>query len=262
MKRPRIVETIGIIPAAGLATRLGKLPCSKELLPIGPTADAGELRFKPVGQFLLERMRQAGVRQVYVVLRDGKWDIPHFFGDGDSLGMHLAYLMMRRSDGPAFTVAQVYPFARGARLVLGFPDILFEPADAYVHVLERQSRSAADVVLGVFPADRPEKMDMVAVDDGGRVRAIHIKPAATTLRLTWIIAAWTATFTEYLYDYVQGLVRAHPHTAVPEEVHFGRVLQSAIEHGLAVEAVEFPNGRCLDVGTPEDFGRALRSPLT
>jgi glucose-1-phosphate thymidylyltransferase len=261
MTRREAVETIGVIPAAGLATRLGKLPYSKELFPIGVTGDDGQTQTKPVGQFLLERMRQAGVRQVYVVLRDGKWDIPRYFGDGEALGMDLAYLLMRRPDGPAFTVGQVYPFARGARVVLGFPDILFAPADAYVHVLEQQTRSGADVVLGLFPTDRPEKMDMVEVDDGGRVRAIRIKPAATQLRHTWLIAAWTATFTEYLHDHVQRLAQDHPHSAVPDEVHFGRVLQSAIEHDLTIEAVAFPDGRCLDIGTPEDLARALRSPF-
>jgi glucose-1-phosphate thymidylyltransferase len=247
-------ETIGVVPAAGLAQRLGKLPCSKEIYPIG-TSD-GVVR--PVGQYLLERMHGAGVRQVYVVLRDGKWDIPHYFGDGAALDMDLAYLMMRRPDGPAFTVDQVYPFVRGARLVLGFPDILFKPADAYAHLLARQSATSADVVLGVFPTERPSKMDMVEIDAAGRVRAIHIKPAATRLRYAWIIAAWAAPFTEFLHEHLQALERAHPAEAVPGEVHVGRVLQAALAQGLNIEAVEFPQGRCLDIGTPEDL---LRAPL-
>jgi glucose-1-phosphate thymidylyltransferase len=247
-------DTIGVIPAAGLALRLGRLPCSKEIYPVALGHDGGA-GIKPVGQFLLERMRHAGVRQVYIVLRDGKWDIPHYFGDGATLGIDLAYLMMRRPDGPAFTIGQVGPFARGARVVMGFPDILFEPVDAYARLLERQEATAADIVLGLFPADRPSKMDMVEVDRGGRVRAVHIKPSSTDLRYAWIIAAWAAPFTEFLHLYLQRLEETHPETA-PEEVHFGCVLQSAIAAGLQVDAVEFPEGRCLDVGTPEDLARA------
>jgi glucose-1-phosphate thymidylyltransferase len=250
------LPTIGVVPAAGRATRLGKLPCSKELLPI-PSRAGGAAALKPVGQYLLERMRDAGVGQVYVVLREGKWDIPGYFGDGSALGLDLAYLMMRRPDGPAFTVGQLYPFARGARVVMGFPDILFEPADAFARLLERQAASAADVVLGLFPTERPDKMDMVEVDERGRVRAIRIKEPAAGPGYTWIIAAWAPSFTEFLHGHLQQLEQDHPLDRVPGEMHLGRVLQAALAQGLTIESVAFPEGRCLDIGTPDDLARAL-----
>ena len=92
-------EIIGLLPAAGLANRIAPLPCSKELFPIGfrPIGSTEELRPKAVCLYLLESMRQAGVQKTFVVLRDGKWDIPAFLGDGRSLDMQLAYLMMNLS---------------------------------------------------------------------------------------------------------------------------------------------------------------------
>ncbi len=45
-------EIIGLIPAAGQATRLAPLPCSKELYPIG--LERGGARPKVVCEYLLD----------------------------------------------------------------------------------------------------------------------------------------------------------------------------------------------------------------
>lgn len=69
-------EVIGLLPAGGQATRISPLPCSKELYPIGfrPQAD-GSLRPKVVSHYLLEKMRLAGIRKAFFLLRPGKRDI-------------------------------------------------------------------------------------------------------------------------------------------------------------------------------------------
>ena len=88
-------EIVGLVPAAGKATRLGQLPCSKELYPYGFHYAGRDKKLSPkvVGHFLLEKMRLANIKKVYIILREGKWDIPKYFGDGKELDMHLAYLM-------------------------------------------------------------------------------------------------------------------------------------------------------------------------
>jgi glucose-1-phosphate thymidylyltransferase len=43
------------------------------------------------------------------------------------------------------------------------------------------------------------------------------------------------------------------------ELFVGDVIQAAIHDGLRVEAVLFPNGTYLDVGTPDDLVRAVRN---
>ena len=62
-------EIVGIVPAAGRATRIAPLPCSKELYPIGfiTNDDDQGVRPKPVGQFLLEHFRRAGARRVFMI---------------------------------------------------------------------------------------------------------------------------------------------------------------------------------------------------
>ncbi len=63
------------------------------------------------------------------------------------------------------------PFVGDALVLFGFPDILFEPADAFLRLREQAGRSDAAVVLGLFPAREPEQVDMVDVDPTGRIAA-------------------------------------------------------------------------------------------
>jgi glucose-1-phosphate thymidylyltransferase len=52
---------LGIIPAAGAATRIQPLAFSKEMLPVGSRLDAdGVERPKAVSEYLVERMVLAG----------------------------------------------------------------------------------------------------------------------------------------------------------------------------------------------------------
>jgi hypothetical protein len=69
-------EVVGLIPAAGQASRLSPLPCSKELYPVGFGIENREQRVYPkvVCQYLLEKMRLAGISKAYIIQREGKWE--------------------------------------------------------------------------------------------------------------------------------------------------------------------------------------------
>lgn len=69
------VDIVGILPAGGRGTRIEPLPCSKEIFPIGfgKVEGTDNVRPKAVSQYLLEKMRKAGVKKAYFILREGKW---------------------------------------------------------------------------------------------------------------------------------------------------------------------------------------------
>ena len=71
-----------------------------------------------------------------MILRDGKWDIPSYLGDGSLVNLHLAYLMMAQPFGVPYTLDQAYPFVKDCRIALGFPDVLFESQDAFEKILD------------------------------------------------------------------------------------------------------------------------------
>src|SRR5688572_29373642 len=143
-------QVVGLVPAAGSGKRIAPLPCSKELFPIGVQLTNGKPRAKVISHYLLEKYRMAGITTAYFVLREGKWDIPAYFGDGAMLDMHLAYLVISDSCGPPDTLNRAYPFVQNKLIAFGFPDILFTPNDVFKQLLERQMSTNADLVLGLY----------------------------------------------------------------------------------------------------------------
>lgn len=260
-------EIVGLVPAAGQAKRIMPLPCSKELFPIGFHRLPGHKGSRPkaVSHYLLEKMRVAGVRRTYIVLREGKWDIPNYFGDGSALGMHLAYLMMGVPYGSPYTLNQAYSFVENALVVFGFPDILFTPDDAFVQLLARQAVTRADLVLGLFRAHNHRAMDMVETASNGAVTSIQIKPSITRLSNAWIIAVWTPAFTRFMHEYLLRIVpesgrKVSASRTVQPELSVGHVIEAAVRDRLQVQSVVFPKHEYLDIGTPEHLVKAVYDP--
>ena len=250
-------EVIGLIPAAGKATRLSPLPCSKELFPIGFEASSRDHNLIPkvVCHYLLEKMRLAGITNAYIVIREGKWDIPAYFGDGSILDMHLAYLMMGLPFGVPYTLDQAYPFVQDAIIALGFPDILFEADDAFDQLLAYQAAKEIDVVMGLFPCKRSRKADMVALGDDGRVERVVIKPRETKLRFSWAIAVWTPVFSRFMHEYLSAIEEK---AARQPELFVGDVFNAAIQEGLKVEGVLVSDKPFLDIGTGDELFEAVK----
>jgi glucose-1-phosphate thymidylyltransferase len=249
---PNPLPLLGLIPAAGRAERLGPLPCSKELLPIGFRQTPRGPVPKVAGHYLLERFRAAGVGKAFMVLHESKQDVPRYFGTGEIAGVALAYLSIPGSRSVPETLDRAFPFVDGAIVALGFPDVLFEPVDAYAPLIARQAATGADLVLGLFPAERHQTTDMVELDAAGRVVRIEIRPAVTKLRFNWLIAVWSPVFTRFLHEAVGKAPVDGP------ELQIGAVVSSAVEARLRVEGVEFPEGSYRDVGTPGELAAAMR----
>lgn len=248
-------NVIAIIPAAGKATRLPGIKQSKEIIPIGykNTSTQRSVMDKPICFHLLEKLSLAGVNQGIMIIREGKWDIPKTLGSGACVNMDIAYQILRLPFGTAYTIDQAYPFSKDKIVVIGFPDILFTPDDAYTQILDRLAQNDADVVLGLFPADRPQKTDMVNVNSQQIVSNIIVKPQKTHLKLTWGIAAWKPVFTEFLHT----TLMSRPHKDSDTELFIGNAIQNAIESGLNVIGIQISDAPFIDIGTPDDLERAM-----
>jgi glucose-1-phosphate thymidylyltransferase len=260
-------EIVGLIPAAGLAHRISPLPCSKELLPVG-LQGAGNKNFsgpKVVSHYLLEKMFEAKATKVFIILRKGKWDIPAYFGDGKLIGISLAYLMMDLPFGVPYTINQAFPFIKDSMVIFGFPDIIFQPRNAFVQLLQKQNEFNADVVLGLFSTHTNHKGDTVTLGQNGILEGIQVNPESVNAGHTWIIAAWTPQFTHFLNVYITAHQSSeHDNTTDVSnlnELFMGDVFQAAFEKGLSIEVVHFPKGSFLDIGRPANFAKILRTDL-
>jgi glucose-1-phosphate thymidylyltransferase len=258
-------NVIGVIPAAGRGERISPLPCSKELFPIGLKSanDHGEARVRVAVDCLLDQFRQAGIGRAVIVLRQGKWDIPAFLGDGTRYGLQLAYLPIDGSSGPPASVDRAYAFVRDQVVAFGFPDILSTPESVYEQLLARLHDTGADAVLGLFPAHDTRLMDMVRTDADGRVSELLLKPASTELEFAWLCAVWSPAYTEFLHRFIGSGAAAAAQAAGGRRIDpqgdlpAGAVMQAALAAGLHVDSVRFPEGTYIDIGTPRDLARAL-----
>jgi glucose-1-phosphate thymidylyltransferase len=266
MKRD-INEYVGLIPAGGKAERISPLPCSKEIFPVG----FGHIRLKDqlhpkvAAHYLLEKMRLAGAEKAYFVISKGKWDIPAYFGNGSMVNIALAYLITDLTYGVPFTLDSAFPFIKNKRILFGFPDILFQPDDVYVRLIDQMYASRADIVLGLFFAQNPQKMDMVDIKADGTIRDIQIKPLQTNLEWTWITAVWNSTFTQFMHDIVTRYLGFMTADDLPfpkqdrKEVFIGDVIREVIGSELKMDQVKFPHGRYIDIGSPEDLVTAIKT---
>jgi len=212
-----------------------------------------DARPRAVCHYLLEKMFLANIAKAYIIIREGKWDIPAYFQDGSMLGMHLGYLIVGQTSGPPYTLDAAYPFVRDAIVAFGFPDILFEGDQAFDQLL--QARCNGEMVLGLFPADQPEKMDMVDIDGNGRITDLVIQPRKTRLKYSWDIAIWTPRFTDFMHGY---LAAREGHGSSPTELSVGHVIQAAIREGMRAESVVISDQPYCDIGTADGLMKAMR----
>ncbi len=253
-------DVVGLIPAAGSGSRIAPIPGSKEVFPIGfADIDGDKPKVKVVSQYLFERMVAGGVGRGYLVLRDGKWDIPAYFGEGEPAGMKLSYVVVGETLGPPDTLDRAYAFVRHNVVAFGFPDIILGPHDVFDQLLTRMDAGDADVVLGLYDVVDPRQSDFVEIDGGNRVRAIHLKDPTSELPCCWGCAVWGPAFTEFMHA---ALEQHRDDTAVSfraidagGDLPMGVLFQQALGSGLKIAGVRFEGQHWTDVGSPRSLLR-------
>lgn len=250
---------VGLVPAAGRGSRI-RLPFSKELYPVRFGTVGSDLESRPITalELLLDQFANGGAQTAFVVIRDGKWDIPRHLGTRTRSGLELAYLIIDASAGVPYSLDMAHGFLDDALVLMGFPDVLIEPDDAFAPVVDRLEAGNADVVLGLFPALDPPCFDQVALDRAGRVVAIRPKPVTEPLDYAWAIAAWRPGFTQFLHDRTMLMTRSQrPLAEDGREYSVGHAIADALKEGLVVEGVLLEGGSFLDIGTPQGLASAL-----
>lgn len=241
-------DWVGLIPAAGEGLRLA-LPYPKELYPV-----IRENRYKPVSQFVIDNLVQAGIGHIVFVINETKHQLIGFFGNGRRFHCDISYVVQDRasrngastSPGLAGALDAAYHLTRGKTVFFGMADTIMMPTDVF-----SRSYGAAggedDVILTLFETDRPEKFGMVRMDGDGRVEAIVDKPSSTELKDMWGCIIWRPRFTELLHQCVQDGIS-----------DFAAILNKGIDAGLKVRGVKVADGTYLDLGTYDEIAEMDR----
>ena len=211
---------VGVVPAAGRAGRLrGLIDGSKELVRVDG---------RPLIDHLLARLGVAD--ELRVVVRPAKHDlIEHLegratvvVGEPPTVSASLALGLAGLADDDV--------------ILVGFPDTLFGPEDAFALLVEAL-RGRRDVVLGAFTFAEPSRSDVLELR-GDTVARVHVRPVEPGSDVVWGCLAARRGALERIDRYPE------PGLLLDELARAGRIA-----------AVRFP-GELVDLGTPESLAAA------
>ena len=246
-------STVALIPAAGAGSRLGKLPFSKELLPLRKTGESPLQSSIPVAiENAVGVLIDGDITCQHIIIASGKTDIPEYLGDGRRFGATISYHLADRSPGVPYSLDVAYPFVESCDVVLIFPDIVFRPPSAVRDLKQHRSSAETGVTLALVPTTRGDKVDVVSIDAAGLVKSIRAKPGAHVRGWTWIAAGWSPPFSEFMHRFLAATTPVPEDNSLPE-LYVADVLNAAIDSGISVDAICFENGDAIDLGTPEDL---------
>ena len=169
----------GIVPAAGIGSRIQPLAFSKELLPVGCRRDGDTERPRAVSEYLLDRMLEAGVDKICFVIAPGKADIMNYYG-GRYGSATVCYTVQARPNGLCDAVFSALPVVDPNEDVLvGLPDTVWFPQNGF------NALAAGAFSFLLFPVEHPEFFDAVVTDADGRVSAIQVKQQDAASKWIW-----------------------------------------------------------------------------
>lgn len=243
-------ELIGLLPAAGRGLRLGTIPCSKEIMPLGfQYQELDPIHWQPVTaiEMHLRALKLAGAGRAAIVVSETKADVIRYLGNGDRYGISIAYLYQEHLRGMPHALDLARPWISSAITLFSMPDTLVTPTNTMARLVQHHRTTQADITLGLFPTTTPYKFGMVACDEEGQIINFVDKPDCTDLQLMWGLAVWSATFSRFMGTYLDGL-----HGNASETV-LSDVLLAALRSGFKIDGIALDGAYYHDIGTPEDF---------
>ena len=233
----------GIIPAAGMGSRIQPLAFSKELLPVGSRDEDGVERPRAVSEYLLERMVLAGADRICFVISPGKSDILEYYG-GRVFSADVCYVVQPQAAGLCDSLFRAAPLIHRADVVsIGLPDTVWFPENGLCALPDDK------LAFLLFPVERPERFDAVVTDQDGRVLEIQVKrPGAESY---WVWGAFKMPGDVFLDLYALWLARDR------RDEYMGTLVNAWLEAGGEAQGVRAGTAY-VDVGTLNGYREAIQ----
>jgi len=233
----------GIVPAAGVGSRIQPLAFSKELLPVGSRMDQGSERPKAVSEYLVDRMILGGADRICFVIAPGKSDILEYYG-ARHCSADLCYTVQPRPSGLCDAVFRSLPFIPLDDFALvGLPDTIWFPEDAL------QSLGSEPLSFLLFPVERPERFDAVLTRPDGSVLEVRVKRPDPGTSWIWGAFKLSGRTLRELHDLWLARER--------KDEYIGTLVNAWLARGGS--AVGVPAGETyVDIGTLHGYREAIR----
>ena len=227
-----------VLLAAGEGVRLMPITATrpKHLIKVGG---------KPILQFCLEAVKQAGITEAVIVTHYMGEAIRSYFGDGAKLGLKLSYVEQKAILGTGNAASVAEPYVEGD-FVLVYGDLLFGQ-DTVKQVLAQFKKGKTAAVMGVVPVDKPESYGIIEFDEEKKVKRIVEKPAAGKAPSN-LANAGVYAFSKEVFDKIK-----QTKASVRGEWELTDAITLLANEGKTVLAAELSKDDWFDVGRPWDL---------
>ena len=234
--------TKAVVLAAGRGTRM------RELTRTMPKPMV-EVNGKPVLSYILEGLRDAGVRKILLVIGFRKEVVVDHFRDGSAMGVEIVYTEQITQDGTGKVVELAKEFCGSDPFILSYGDILVNPS-SYLLLIEPGD---ADVLMSVRHTTDASKGGAVYLDERFELIDLREKQLPQETSTPWYNAGVYA-FKSSIFSYVARLEKS------PRgEYELTDAIRAMARDGKKVKAVEI-TGYWADVRDPETLSALNVNP--
>jgi UDP-N-acetylglucosamine diphosphorylase / glucose-1-phosphate thymidylyltransferase / UDP-N-acetylgalactosamine diphosphorylase / glucosamine-1-phosphate N-acetyltransferase / galactosamine-1-phosphate N-acetyltransferase len=212
-----------------------------------------QVRGKPVLQYIIEGLRDAGIERVLLIVGYRKEIVIDYFGKGSDFGVQIDYIEQVTQDGTGRVVELARDFCENDPFILSYGDILVDPS-CYVPLTHPMD---AEILVTVRHMDDVTQGGAVYLNDAFEVVDVREKLLPGEVSTLWYNAG-IYTFKNSIFPYIARLEKS------PRgEYELTDAIRAAAREGRKVRAIEIA-GRWTDVRDPEvlaDLNADRATPL-
>ena len=225
----------GIILHGGHGTRLRPLTHTgpKQLLKIAN---------KPMSQYVLEDLRDAGIKQIAIIIGDVYPEkVKEFYGNGEKFGVNLTYVYQDNPKGIAHAISLCYDFIGTDKFVVYLGDnILRTGLLSYVKKFQSSSNDAQILLAEV---ENPSQFGVAKIQENKILKIIE-KPKDPPSNLA-VIGVYFLT--PKIFEIIKQLKPSWR-----GELEITEALQLLMDNDLQIDH-DYVTGWWKDTGTPKDI---------
>lgn len=221
-----------VILAAGQGTRLRPVTLTMPK-PLVPVAN------KPLIAYAIDVLRNAGLTEIGIVVNDLQSSIVRHLGEGESLGVHLDYIVQTEQKGLAHAIGLCRDFVGDEPFCVYLGDNIFQ--DKMESLLRGFPSSDAEAVIALTEVSDPSRFGIAEIQNGNIVRVVE-KPQQPPSNLA---IAGVYLFRPSIFDAISKI-----RPSWRNELEITDAIQELIAAGNKVQAYTV-QGWWIDAGKPE-----------
>jgi len=231
---PRVKKAFILAAGRGVNMRPFTYEIPKTLIPV---------RGKPILEYSIERLRDSGLKDIYILIGHLGDKIVAHFGDGSRFGVKITYIKEKKEHGTAAPLLYAKSYLQGSPFVMMYGDIL---ADINISDFVDFHQSHAGIAsLAVTSSSQPNEFGVINLH-GSKIVSFTEKPSKEK-RVSNFINAGIFILNPDIFKYIP----QKGYSMLEKDV-FPKLVELDKLYGYPF------SGQWYDIGTPEIYEEVLK----